>query len=235
MTDNLNKPEKKEDNPASVASVAVDSETLENNKKAYGLCKSTRRFMNLNELDLALENIQEAISLDTVDDDRYNIADAYFLATQICRRLKDYQSALKYIEEGIKTVNPYRPDSPKFVLAKGVIYLQSREYEKKEKKIKKELASAIEGFRMAITVSEMLLNQKTEYRFEAKDISVIKKYHTIAIFDLAYANDLMGYRRESIAALDRLFELYPDFSIHETSFELYHKIRDEKRVMHIAK
>jgi len=213
----------------------VDDQQFENNKSAQKLFKSAKRFANLNELELALENIEEALSIDTVDDDNYNKADAYFLATQICRRAKEYTMALKFAEEGIRTVNPYRPDGPKFVLAKGVALLQMTDTEPRDSKRKKLLDKAIESFKMAATVSEVLLNQKVEYRFEPKDISTIKRYLTVAIFDSAYANDLAGNRRQAIEALDRLFELDPHFCVPNTTFELYRKIRDEKRVLHIAK
>lgn len=212
-----------------------DEERLENNKKAHELYCSARRFMNLNELELALETIDEAFDLNTTDDDDYNKADAYFLAAQICRRVKDYDAALEYIENAITSVNPYREDSPKFALAKGVILLQLIDTWSHNSKRKKKLAMAIESFKMAITVSEVLMNQKVEYRFGVNDIATIKKYHQIAIFDIAYAYDFIGNRRAAIESLDRLFELYPSFSVEKTSFRLYSKIRDEKRVMHIAK
>ncbi|MEA3343169.1 MAG: hypothetical protein U9Q92_03305 [archaeon] len=215
--------------------IGIDDQQIDKNKSAQKLFKSAKRFANLNELELALENIEEALSIDTVDDDDYNQADAYFLATQICRRAKEYTMALKFVEEGIKTVNPYRPDGPKFVLAKGVTLLQLADAKSGGSKRKKHLDKAIDSFKMAVTVSEVLLNQKVEYRFEPKDISTIKRYLTVAIYDSAYANDLLGNRRQAIEALDRLFEFDPHFSVPDSTFELYHKIRDEKRVLHIAK
>ncbi len=213
----------------------VRGQQLDKNKSALELFRSAKRFANLNELELALENVEEALSIDTVDDDNYNQADAYFLATQICRRAKEYTMALKFVEEGIRTVNPYRPDGPKFVLAKGVTLLQMADAKSGGSKREEFLGKAIDSFKMAVTVSEVLLNQKVEYRFEPKDISTIKRYLTVAIYDSAYANDLLGNRRQAIEALDRLFEFDPHFSVPDSAFELYHKIRDEKRVLHIAK
>ncbi len=212
-----------------------DGDALDNNKKAFKFYREARRFVNLNELELALENVQDALSIDTVDDDNYNRADVYFLAMQICRRAKEYVMALDYIEDGIKCVNPYRVDGPKFVLAKGVVLLQIAETEQNASKRGKRLGTAIESFKMAVSVSGVLLDRKTKYRFEAKDISTIRGYQQIALFDIAYAHDLSGHRRDAIVSLDRLFELYPHFRVEETPFELYDKILAEKRIVHIAK
>ena len=143
--------------------------------------------------------------------------------------------ALDYIEDGIKSVNPYRVDGPKFMLAKGVVLLQIAETEQSASKREKHLGTAIESFKMAISVSGVLLARKTKYRFEAKDISIIRRYQQISLFDAAYAHDLAGHRRDAIASLDRLFELYPHFRVEKTPFELYDKILAEKRVVHIAK
>ena len=208
---------------------------LENNKKAMDIFRGAKRYLHLNELVLAQENVDEAISIDTMDDDNYNRADAYFLAMQICRRAKEYSMALDYIEEGIKSVNPYRGDGPKFVLAKGVILLQVAEVEQSTSKREKYIDSAIESFKMAVSVSDVLLSRKSKYHFDANEVITIKKYQQMAIFNLAYAHDIGGHRREAIASLDRLFELYPHFRVEKTPFELYNKILAEKKVLHIAK
>ena len=214
---------------------SFENKQLENNRKAMALFRGAKRYLCLNELILAQENIDEALSIETMDDDNYNRADAYFLATQICRRAKEYAMALDYIEDGIKSVNPYRGDGPKFVLAKGVVLLQIAEIEQSASKRKKYLDSAIESFKMAVSVSDVLLSSKAKYNFEAKEILTIKRYQKIAIFDLAYAHNIAGQRREAIASLDRLFELYPDFRVEKTPFELYNKILSEKKILHIAK
>jgi len=112
---------------------------------------------------LAQENIDEALSIDTMDDDNYNRADAYFLAMQICRRAKEYSMALEYIEEGIKSVNPYRGDGPKFVLAKGVILLQMAELEHSASKREKHMDAAIESFKMAVSVSDVCVQKRKAY------------------------------------------------------------------------
>jgi len=212
-----------------------ESTQLDNNKKAMDVFRGAKRYLLLNELVLAQENIDEAISIDTMDDDNYNRADAYFLAMQICRRAKEYAMALEYIEEGIKCVNPYRGDGPKFVLAKGVILLQVAEVEQSSSKREKYIDGAIESFKMAVSVSDVLLSRKSKYHFDAIDVVTIKKYQQMAIFDLAYAHDIGGHRREAIASLDRLFDMYPHFRVEKTPFKLYNKILAEKKMLHIAK
>lgn len=206
----------------------------DNNRKATDLFREAKRFTSLGELSLAIENINMAISLDTIDNAEYNKADAYFLAGQVCRRMKEFRMALDYIEKGIRSVNPYRKDSPKFALSKGVILLQMAEIEN-EMAVKKLLFGAIESFKMAVTVAEVLLDNRSEHCIEPQDITVVKKYHMIAIFDLAYAHDLAGDRRSSIEVLDRLFEIYPHIHVGDTTFELFEKIRQEKIVSHTAK
>lgn len=227
-------PPKEEKDSGQSTNAGMDEEHQDNNKKAIERFNGAKRFMSLNELELALENVGDALSIETIDDDNYNRADVLFLATQICRRAKEHKMALDYIEDGIKCVNPYRADGPKFVLAKAVIYLQIAENETNNSRRRKELNKAIESLKMTISVSEVLINRRTKYRFEAKDVATIKRYHQIAIFDIAYAYDLAGYRREAIHSLDRLFELYPHFKLENTSFELYTKIWTEKSVLHIA-
>ena len=229
------------DQPVQEQSVLEEPETpfettqLENNKKAMDVFRGAKRYLRLNELILAQENIDEALSTDTMDDDNYNRADAYFLAMQICRRAKEYSMALDYIEEGIKSVNPYRGDGPKFVLAKGVILLQTAELEHSASKREKHMDAAIESFKMAVSVSDVLLSRKSKYHFDESEVLTIKKYQQMAIFNLAYAHDITGHRRESIASLDRLFEMYPHFRVEKTPFELYNKILAEKKKLHIAK
>jgi len=224
------KPEHHEHNTAMVDVGAKE----DINKKATDLFREAKRFTSLGELPLAMENIDLAISLETVDNAEYNKADAYFLAAQLCRRMNEFKHALDYIEKGIRCVNPYRKDSPKFALSKGVIQLQMAEVEH-ETAVKKLLAGAIESFKMAVTVAEVLLGKKKDHCFEPQDLLVVKKYHMISIFDLAYAHDLSGDRRSSIEVLDRLFELYPHIHVGSTTFELFDKIQQEKAVSHTAK
>lgn len=206
----------------------------DNNRKATDLFREAKRFTSLGELCLAIENINRAVSLETIDNAEYNKGDAYFLAAQICRRMKEFRMALDYIERGIRAVNPYRKDSPKFALSKGVIQLQMAEVEH-ETAVKKLLFGAIESFKMAVTVAEVLLDNRNEHSFEPHDILVVQKYHMISIFDLAYAHDLAGDRRSSIEVLDRLFEIYPHIHVGSTTFDLFEKIRQEKIVSHTAK
>lgn len=224
-------PETRPEHKTAIVNVGAKED---NNRKATDLFREAKRFTSLGELRLAIENINRAISLDTVDNAEYNKADAYFLAGQVCRRMKDFRMALDYIEKGIRTVNPYRKDSPKFALSKGVIQLQLSEIEH-EQTVKKLYFGAIESFKMAVTVAEVLLDNRNNHSFEPQDLAVIKKYHTIAIFDLAYSHDLAGDRRSSIEVLDRLFEIYPHIHVGNTTFELFEKIRQEKMVSHTAK